>query len=83
MASLDLVARDVDAICPPDPLIVHALRELGFETSIKSWFDALAAEHRDLVCNMNLEIVAAVVAALGADFTAALVDARVNHSDVI
>jgi UDP-MurNAc hydroxylase len=30
LASLDLVARDVDAICPPDPLIVHALRELGF-----------------------------------------------------
>ena len=30
VASLDLVARDVDAICPPDPLIVHALRELGF-----------------------------------------------------
>lgn len=31
VASLDLVARDVDAICPPDPLIVHALRELRFE----------------------------------------------------
>jgi hypothetical protein len=31
VASLDLVARGVDAICPPDPLVVHALRELGFE----------------------------------------------------
>jgi UDP-MurNAc hydroxylase len=30
VASLDRVARDVEAICPPDPLIVHALRELGF-----------------------------------------------------
>ncbi len=30
LASLERVARDVDAICPPDPLIVHALRELGF-----------------------------------------------------
>jgi UDP-MurNAc hydroxylase len=30
VASLDRVARDVDAICPPDPLIVHALRQLGF-----------------------------------------------------
>ncbi len=30
LASLDRVARDVDAICPPDPIIVHALRELGF-----------------------------------------------------
>jgi UDP-MurNAc hydroxylase len=30
VASLDRVARDVDAICPPDPLIVYALRELGF-----------------------------------------------------
>jgi UDP-MurNAc hydroxylase len=31
VASLDQVARDVEAICPPDPLIVYALRELGFE----------------------------------------------------
>jgi len=30
LPSLDRVARDVDAICAPDPLIVHALRELGF-----------------------------------------------------
>ena len=30
VASLDRVARDVEAICPPDPLIVLALRELGF-----------------------------------------------------
>ena len=30
VASLDRVARDVEAICPPDPLIVYALRELGF-----------------------------------------------------
>ena len=28
--SLDRVARDVDVICAPDPLIVHALRELDF-----------------------------------------------------
>ncbi len=30
VASLDRVARDVEAICPADPLIVHTLRELGF-----------------------------------------------------
>jgi UDP-MurNAc hydroxylase len=30
LASLDQVPRDADAICPPDPVIVHALRELGF-----------------------------------------------------
>ena len=30
VASLDRVPRDVDAICPPDPLIVYALGELGF-----------------------------------------------------
>jgi UDP-MurNAc hydroxylase len=30
LASLERVARDVDAICAPDPLIVYALRELGF-----------------------------------------------------
>jgi UDP-MurNAc hydroxylase len=30
LASLDRVPRAADAICPPDPVIVHALRELGF-----------------------------------------------------
>jgi L-ascorbate metabolism protein UlaG (beta-lactamase superfamily) len=30
LASLDRVPRDADAICPPDPVIVHALREMGF-----------------------------------------------------
>ncbi|HEY8216923.1 MAG TPA: MBL fold metallo-hydrolase [Acidimicrobiia bacterium] len=30
LPSLDRVARDVNAICAPDPLIVHALRALGF-----------------------------------------------------
>jgi L-ascorbate metabolism protein UlaG (beta-lactamase superfamily) len=30
LASLDRVPRHADAMCPPDPVIVHALRELGF-----------------------------------------------------
>jgi UDP-MurNAc hydroxylase len=30
VASLAQVSRDADAMCPPDPVIVHALRELGF-----------------------------------------------------
>jgi hypothetical protein len=30
IGSLDRVGRDVEAICPPDPMILHALRALGF-----------------------------------------------------
>ncbi|MGH7934681.1 MAG: MBL fold metallo-hydrolase [Candidatus Binataceae bacterium] len=30
IASLSRLPRDCDAICPADPLIIHALRELGF-----------------------------------------------------
>lgn len=60
--------------------MLEVLRERGYEPFEDAGtirlrncpFDALAAEHRDLVCSMNLEIVAAIVAALGADFTAAL-----------
>jgi hypothetical protein len=31
LRSLNELGRDCDAICPADPLIVHGLRELGFE----------------------------------------------------
>jgi L-ascorbate metabolism protein UlaG (beta-lactamase superfamily) len=30
LSSLDRLARDVDAICPADPVIIHALQGLGF-----------------------------------------------------
>ena len=35
-------------------------------------FDTLAAEHRDLVCTMNLDVLDGTVRALGADLDVAL-----------
>jgi hypothetical protein len=31
LVSLDLISRNCDVICPPDPLIVYGLRRLGFD----------------------------------------------------